>query len=55
MGHAVDIWERLGDLVTERVRKANIILRAGADGAPMPAEPFHAVRDCTANNGQRRA
>ena len=40
-----DMKKRLDEVVTDRVRRAHVILVAGADGTPMPIEPFYAVRD----------
>jgi len=51
----VDIQERLDSLMTDRLRRANLILCAGADGTPLPIAPFHAVRDWIEQKGQRRA
>lgn len=48
-----DIRERLDALVTDRLRRANLILVAGADGTPLPAEPFCRVRDWIMQKGRR--
>ena len=53
LANSVDIRERLAKLVTDRVRRANIILNAGADGTPLPVGPFYVVRDWVASNGRR--
>ena len=50
----IDIRDRLDALVTDRLRGANLVLIAGADGTPLPPEPFYAVRDWIEAKGARR-
>lgn len=40
-----EIWEALDEIYTPRLRQANFVLWASADGIPTPLERFFAIRD----------
>ena len=54
LGQIEEIASALDALYTPRLRRANFILWAAADGIPVPVERFQAVADWMNRNGKRK-